>query len=162
MSMIANGLKAPDPANTLETALAALEAANIDSDCDGDGGSGTSDVQELKNGRDPNPPGEFIDPAMSGPPEGDMGCTNASASPSFGCGAQLARAPASWPGAAALAAALGLALYRRRRKHTASGSLAKHTASGSLAKHTASGSLAKLPASGSLAKLFACGSLAKK
>ncbi len=94
---------------SLQMALSSLQSQMTDSDCDG-----IPDIQQLKDGRDPNPPGEYID--MSGktaPPE--MGCSNAE-QPAFGCGAQLSPVPAPWQGAAAVLAILGASLVRRRSR----------------------------------------------
>jgi len=117
-AMKQNGLLDADT-TSLQSALTALEAAGTDSDCDG-----VPDVQQLKDGRDPNT-GEYID--GSGKPKpapvSDAGCASSSSGgpsdPAFGCGAhaQVAAgdAPTAWQTAAALAVALGLALSRRRR-----------------------------------------------
>jgi len=96
---------------SLQAALAALEAQKTDTDCDG-----TPDIEQLKQGRDPNT-GAYIDGSGRPTPPATP-CMSASGGdqPAFGCGAQLARAPAPWQGAATLLAALGAALARRRRR----------------------------------------------
>jgi hypothetical protein len=104
-AMKSAGLIAPDPSNTLQTALSALEGAMQDSDCDG-----IPDIEQLKEGRDPNPPGEYIDGSGKTAPS-DPGCSEPV---SFGCGAQLAPSPVPWEGAALVVAGLGAALARRR------------------------------------------------
>jgi hypothetical protein len=113
LAMKANGLVAPDPDTKLEMALDALAASMQDSDCDK-----TDDIMQLQAGRDPNPPGEYIDGSgKSAPPPSS--CAGAGG-PTFGCGAQLSpAAPASGQGAAALLASVGAlwaGLVRRRRR----------------------------------------------
>jgi hypothetical protein len=106
--------------SSVQTALTAMDSAKVDSDCDG-----VPDVEQLKEGRDPNT-GEYID--GSGKPKpapvSDAGCGSSSGGgstdtgPSFGCGAQVAPGSVEgmpWQAAAALAVALGLTLTRRRR-----------------------------------------------
>jgi hypothetical protein len=96
--------------STVDPALDTLQAMSTDSDC-----NGIPDIQQLKDGRDPNAPGEYIDGSgKTAPP--DPGCSN-SVTTAYGCGAQLA--PASTPSdaaplLAALATALGVALTRLR------------------------------------------------
>jgi hypothetical protein len=118
------GLRDPDPA-TVGPALDALKAAGHDSDC-----NGITDIQQLNDGFDPNPPSEYIgNPTADGgvpvlPRIADAGasCTDAGAPdlPAFGCGAEIAPSMAGWDGApvlaATLTAALGLAAARRRRR----------------------------------------------
>jgi MYXO-CTERM domain-containing protein len=105
-AMQAAGLVAPDPSDTLETALDALKASGQDSDC-----NGTPDIQQFQEGRDPNPPGEYLDGSGRTAPT-DPGCSEPV---TYGCGAQLSRPSASWPGAAFLAAGLALVVVRRRK-----------------------------------------------
>jgi len=114
LAMRGAGLTDPLP-GTVGPALTMVAAAMppIDSDCDG-----TPDVQQLKDGRDPNFPGEYIDNSGKATPS-EPGCgadagTSTPELPAFGCGAQLAPAPAQWSGAAVLVAALGAALARVR------------------------------------------------
>jgi len=116
-AMQQNGLVSGDT-TALQGALSALEASKTDSDCDAVG-----DVQQLKDGRDPNN-GEFID-GSGKPNPADGGCMGAgggdgsSDDPRYGCGAQLAAAPlpdTSLPLVATAATILGLALSRRRRR----------------------------------------------
>jgi hypothetical protein len=91
---------------SLQTALDTLTANGTDSDC-----LGVSDVQQLKNGQDPNT-GAFID-GSGKPAPADAGCEGGGALvPEFGCGAQIAPASVSWLGAGALATALALCLRR--------------------------------------------------
>lgn len=99
-AMQAAGLVAEDT-TSLQKALDTLEANGTDSDH-----NGVPDIEELKAGEDPNT-GQDI-----------SGATGTSG-PSFGCGAQLSRAPAPWEGAAALLATLGAMLVRRRRSRAA-------------------------------------------
>ena len=105
-AMKSAGLIAPDPSDTLETALSALEGAMQDSDC-----NGIPDIAQLKDGRDPNPPGEYIDGSGKMAPS-DPGCSEPV---SFGCAAQLTPYPAYWQGAALVLAWLGALLVRRQR-----------------------------------------------
>ena len=107
-AMKSAGLEAPDPSNTLETALSALEAEMQDSDC-----NGLPDIAQLQEGRDPNPPGEYIDGTGRTAPS-DPGCSEPVA---FGCGAQISPLSATWEGqgTALLVAALCAARLRRRR-----------------------------------------------
>jgi MYXO-CTERM domain-containing protein len=105
MSMKMAGLMLENT-DSLKTALMTLDANKTDSDCDG-----VPDIEQLKAGRDPNT-GVFIDGSGMPAPANDVGCTNAGPTVAYGCGAQLARTPASWPGAAAL---VGLALAFRLR-----------------------------------------------
>ena len=88
-AMQSRGLVAGD-LTALENALAALEAEG--SDVDGDG---VGDIQELRNGSDPN--------SASG---GD--------DPEYGCIGNVAPVSSSWPGAALVLAALGLIALRRK------------------------------------------------
>lgn len=117
-SMRENGLSSGNT-DSLNAALDALTAANVDSDCDG-----VLDPQQLKDGREPNS-GEFID--GSGKPKPDnadagacgSGGEGSSTDPAYGCGAQLAHGPApqsAWAMVAALATMLGLAASRRGRR----------------------------------------------
>ncbi len=115
---------------SLQTALNTLEANGTDSDC-----LGVSDIQQLKNGQDPNT-GAFIN-GSGKPTPADAGCSGmgGSLSPAFGCDAQVPPAAqvstgsASWAGAAGLLAALALVASRTaagrrparaRRAHAAS------------------------------------------
>jgi hypothetical protein len=98
-------LEAPDK---LMAALMALQAMKTDSDCDG-----TPDITQLKNGRDPNPPGEYVDGSGRMWTMPDSGCGNTVA---YGCGAHLARGPAGWEGAAAILVGVGFAAVRRTRR----------------------------------------------
>ena len=102
---------------TVDTALNALEAAKIDSDCDG-----ILDVEQIKAGRDPST-GVYIDGSGKTAPA-DKGCASASSGggsgtglPAYGCGApqaQLASGPTPWQGAVGIATIVGLALTRNR------------------------------------------------
>jgi hypothetical protein len=105
-SMKAAGLTLENK-DSLKAALTTLDVNKTDSDCDG-----TPDVEQIKQGRDPGT-GAYID-GSGKPTPPEMGCASASPTVAYGCGAQVARVPASWPGAAAFAAALGLALACRR------------------------------------------------
>lgn len=100
------GLEGGNKTDVLKTALAALEKAGTDSDC-----NGVPDIEQLKAGQDPNT-GLYID----GSGKADMPSAGCGDTVAFGCGAQLSRVPAPWQGAAVLAAALGAALARRRRR----------------------------------------------
>ncbi|MFT3774308.1 MAG: hypothetical protein QM820_53785 [Minicystis sp.] len=116
-AMQGRGLVSGDT-DSLKNALTALEAEKTDSDCDG-----TGDVQQLRDGRDPNT-GEYIDGSGKPTPEVDGGCAGSDAGtddnvPHYGCGAQLAADPlpeTSLPIAATMATVIGLALSRRRRR----------------------------------------------
>lgn len=88
-AMQARGLVAGD-LTSLENALAALDAEG--SDVDGDG---VGDIQELRNGSDPN--------SASGG-EG----------PEYGCVGNVAPVRSSWPGAALVLTALALIALRRK------------------------------------------------
>jgi hypothetical protein len=123
MAMRAAGLVLESP-GSLQAALATLKANKTDSDCDG-----VPDIQQLIDGRDPNPPGEYLDGSGRTAPA-DPGCgadggvtMTTIDSPQYGCApgpgaAQVASGPLSWPGAAGLSAALALAaLATRRRGH---------------------------------------------
>ena len=105
-SMLANGL-IPNNRPAMNAALAALEAAHIDSD-----GDGFTDIAELRIGLDPSV-GDVTPPAAAPAASGDAdtasrrGCsTSPGASPSFSLGAWLV---------------LGIALMglRRRRRSKA-------------------------------------------
>jgi hypothetical protein len=125
IAMKAAGLHDGDTMS-LQNALNALEASKTDSDCDG-----TPDIEQLKMGRDPNPPGEYIDSSgRTAPP--DPGCMSGGgfAVPTFGCGAQLSRAPAAWPGAAAVAAVVGLSASLAGRRARPRGARAKGARAG--------------------------------
>lgn len=91
-AMMAAGLFADD-VPSLQSALDALEADGTDSD-----GGGVTDVEELRDGTDPNDPADDGAPAGIGPVRYGIGC---------------AQAGASLPLMAGLA--LGLLLARRRR-----------------------------------------------
>jgi hypothetical protein len=91
-AMRAEGLQGGGQTALLTTALDALDAAGTDSD-----GDGTSDVDELRAGEDPNAAGE----------------SNAGPSPEYGFGCAAA-APAAAP-LLGVVAALGLLALRRRR-----------------------------------------------
>jgi hypothetical protein len=114
LAMKAAGLHLED-LTSLQNALNTLDANKTDSDCDG-----TPDIEQIKMGRDPNPPGDYIDGSNMTAPA-DPGCMGGSQMlvPAYGCAAQLSRAPAAWPGAAVVVALLGgLAgrAGRRRRR----------------------------------------------
>jgi hypothetical protein len=120
-AMLAQGLAFTSTEAEVDAALDALAKAKTDSDC-----NGIPDITQLEDGRDPNPPGEYIDGSGKPNPddEPDGGCpqeADAGAEvpqPAYGCGAQLSPAAPSWEGsvAAGLVAALGLALVRRPRR----------------------------------------------
>lgn len=109
IAMKGQGLTDPDP-STVGPALDALDAMMTDSDC-----NGIPDVEQLKDGRDPNAPGDYIDGSgKTAPPE--TGCSS-SITTAYGCGAQLAPAAPSdgaAPLIAALVTVLGAALTRGR------------------------------------------------
>lgn len=115
-AMRTHGLAAGNT-DSVGSALTGLETDNVDSDCDG-----TIDVQQLKDGRDPNT-GEYIDGSGKPKPDSDAGpCAAAdggdSTEPAYGCGAQISNAPvvpSAWAVVAALGTIFGLALSRRRR-----------------------------------------------
>ena len=75
---------------TLENTLDALEGEGTDVD-----GDGVGDIQELRNGTNPNPEG------IKDPPE-------------YGCIGSVAPTRSPWPGATLAAAALVLLVRRRR------------------------------------------------
>lgn len=75
---------------TLRTALNALEAEGSDVDEDGIG-----DIQELRDGTDPNSSGAFEDP------------------PEYGCLGNVAPVRSRWPGAMLVIAALAILVRRR-------------------------------------------------
>ncbi len=108
-AMKAAGLTLENPP-ALATALMKLAADKTDSDC-----NGIPDIQQLEDGQDPNN-GVYLNGDTATPPA-NPGCATTATTelPAFGCGARIAPARLSWQGAAALAAALGLALARRRR-----------------------------------------------
>ncbi len=114
IAMKAVGLSGLDP-STVDPALDTLQAMMTDSDC-----NGIPDIEQLKDDRDPNAPGEYIDGSnRTAPP--DPGCSSSSSSSSttaYGCGAQLAPGAPPSDGAAPLVAALltvlGAALTRMR------------------------------------------------
>jgi hypothetical protein len=112
LAMMQAGLRAENY-TALQTALNTLEANKTDSDCDG-----TIDIEQLKMGRDPNPPGEYIDGSNKMAPPDDAGCMAGGGAPVpvYGCAAQVSRAPAAWPGAAAVVALLGGLLGRAGRR----------------------------------------------
>jgi hypothetical protein len=100
----------------VDAALDDLAATKNDSDC-----NGIPDIEQLEQGRDPNPPGEYIDGSNKPTPddEPDAGCGDALQPVLYGCGVQRSPAPPSGDGSAALGgvvAALGLVLTRRRRR----------------------------------------------
>jgi hypothetical protein len=101
------GLRQERP-DLLMSTLMTLETTQSDVDCDG-----TFDITQLRNGRDPNPPGEYIDGSGKMWTKPDPGCGD---SVEFGCGARLARGPARWEGAAAILVGIGLAGARRMRR----------------------------------------------
>jgi hypothetical protein len=97
---------------TVQPALDALQQMGTDSDC-----NMIPDIKQIEMGYSPNFPGADITGATPtranlDPPGG--GCNELV--PIYGCGAQLAAAAPSWEGSAAVVAALGLALVRRRRR----------------------------------------------
>ncbi len=102
------GLKPFDDASLTR----ALDAIDVDSDCDG-----TSDIDQLKEGRDPNT-GAYLDGSDKPAPE-KVDCNAGPEIPRYGCAAQITASPSSSSGAlasaAAVAALLGLTLVRRRR-----------------------------------------------
>jgi MYXO-CTERM domain-containing protein len=114
LAMKAAGLQLENLAS-LQTALNTLEANKTDSDCDG-----TPDIEQIKMGRDPNAPGEYLNGSSMTAPV-DPGCTGADAGadavlvPAYGCAAQLSRAPAAWPSAVAVIALFGALSGQRRR-----------------------------------------------
>lgn len=113
-SMRQNGLVSGST-DSVNAGLDALDGANVDSDCDD-----VNDVQQLKEGREPNT-GEFIDGSGNAKPD-NAGCapgTGGSVDPAYGCGAQLANGSVTgspWGAVAALATILGLGASRRRRR----------------------------------------------
>lgn len=92
-SMVARGLRAGDDA-ALATALRALEAEGTDSD-----GDGVGDVEELRQGLDPNFAGD-----AGGEP------------PAFGCGARVAPHAPAFSLTAVVLLGLGIAVFARRRR----------------------------------------------
>jgi hypothetical protein len=109
LAMKAAGLHLED-LTSLQNALTTLDMNGTDSDCDH-----TPDIEQIKMGRDPNPPGEYIDGSNMTAPA-DPGCMGGGQLvPAYGCAAQLSRAPAAWPGAIAIVALLGALVGRARR-----------------------------------------------
>jgi hypothetical protein len=120
MAMKAAGLTLENPP-ALQAALATLAANGTESDC-----SGVSDIEQLKEGFDPNN-GVCLS-GMCGAPLPDAGCAAGAAGagstaddlPGYGCDAQVAPgvAGAAGMGSAGLLAAamLGSVLARRRRR----------------------------------------------
>jgi hypothetical protein len=116
-AMRAQGLQ-PDNSASVQSSLDGLAKDKTDSDCDG-----VDDIQQLKDGRDPNT-GEFIDGSGKPKPEVDAGCSGTGGGssdddPRYGCGAQVVAAPlpdATLPLVATVATVVGLALSRRRRR----------------------------------------------
>jgi hypothetical protein len=101
------------PASTEAEFDAALDSlGNLDSDC-----NKIPDLMQLADGRDPNPPGEYIDGSSKSTPNDEPpgGCGPGLQPVLYGCGSQLSAALPSWGGAAALVAVLGVSLARRRR-----------------------------------------------
>ena len=91
-TMLARGLF-PGNVSTLQTALAAIDAERTDSD-----GDGLADMDELRQGLDPNDP------------------SNASGEePAYGCGAQIAPGSTGGGGLVALGWGIVLAFCARRR-----------------------------------------------
>lgn len=84
----------------LRAALDAIVSKNVDVN-----GNGTNDVQDLKDGVDPNIPVS----------SGDGGMVTAPPSLRYGCGASVVQSPADLAGVGVLGAALLFALRRRRR-----------------------------------------------
>jgi MYXO-CTERM domain-containing protein len=97
----------------VDAALDDLTRTMTDSDC-----NGIIDTKQLQDGRDPNPPGEYIDGSDKPNPDDEPpgGCADALQPVLYGCGAQLSPAAPSWAGSAALVVALGIALARRRSR----------------------------------------------
>jgi MYXO-CTERM domain-containing protein len=121
IAMRARGL-VPLDTNSLQAALTQMDKDKVDSDCDG-----TPDIEQLKMNRDPNTGLDFdgtgtmskacpvADGGAGG--GGGGGGSDVLLTPAYGCGAQLAPGPTPlWQGAAAVAAVLGLAFARRRRR----------------------------------------------
>jgi hypothetical protein len=116
LAMRSAGLTLENPP-ALQTALATLDANGTDSDC-----NGTPDIQQIKDGQDPNT-GVYINGSTMSPPA-DPGCSLSDAGssggtlPVYGCGAHIApggdggRAP--WQ-ATGFLVALAVALGRGRR-----------------------------------------------
>ena len=111
MALKARGL-VPDDTNALTDALTKMTADKVDSD-----GNGTTDVDQLKAGCDPNTDAPINTGATCGSSGGDGGVVGDFAPPpTYGCGAQIAAGPiAAGPAAFGFAALLALALGRRRR-----------------------------------------------
>jgi MYXO-CTERM domain-containing protein len=103
-------------ANTVAPAAMKMATDMVDSD-----GNGTDDVDQLKQGCNPNDDTPETSGATCGSSSGTGGSTGSGGNDiapvtAYGCGAQLAPGPASWQGALALAAAAALAFGRRRRR----------------------------------------------
>ena len=112
IAMRKDGLIPYDP-DSLKKALAASEAAKTDSDCDK-----VSDIAQLKEGRDPNT-GAYIDGSGKTAPAASScgGSTEKPETPEYGCGAHITAtsSASAWQSALAVAALLGVGLFRRRR-----------------------------------------------
>jgi hypothetical protein len=107
LAMMGQGLVSERP-DLLQAALKALGNMQTDSDCDG-----VDDITQLKNGRDPNPPGEYIDGSGKMWTKSDPGCPDTI---TYGCGARLARGPAGWEGALAILTGVAFASVMRARR----------------------------------------------
>jgi len=116
-AMLGEGVQYSATPQEIGNALDDLAQKMNDSDC-----NKIPDIQQLRDGRDPNPPGEYLDGSGTANPndEPDAGCTSGANPVFYGCSAQLAPAAPAYGGWAALVTALvttlGLALARRRRE----------------------------------------------
>jgi MYXO-CTERM domain-containing protein len=112
VALRADGLAAYDAAS-LKKALTASETAKTDSDCDK-----VSDIAQLKEGRDPTT-GKYIDGSGKPAPAAATcgGNTPTPETPEYGCGAHITAtsSASAWQSALAVAALLGLGVFRRRR-----------------------------------------------
>lgn len=103
----------PYDEESLKKALTAAETAKIDSDCDK-----VTDIAQLKEGRDPTS-GAYIDGSEKPAPAASIcgGSTEKPETPEYGCGAHITAtsSASAWQSALAVAALLGVGLFRRRR-----------------------------------------------
>jgi hypothetical protein len=105
-AMVERGLTLGDD-ESVAPALTQMAADKVKSD-----GASTDDIQQLRDGRDPNTGGELdVAPAAS--------CSGASIHPDFGCVARMAPSPAGASSAVVLCALWVVSALRARRRGSA-------------------------------------------